>query len=40
MNMDTLPEEVDFVFFVEAMPDNGLHRVAIAIEAWTPRPPR
>ena len=32
MNMDTLPDEVDFVFFVEALPDDGLHRVAIAVE--------
>ena len=32
MNMDTLPEEMDFVFFVKALPDDGLHRVAIAVE--------
>ena len=32
MNMDTLPDEVDFVFFVEALPEDGLHRVAIAVE--------
>lgn len=32
MNMDTLPDEVDFVFFVETLPDDGLHRVAIAVE--------
>ena len=32
MNMDTLPDEVDFVFFVDALPDDGLHRVAIAVE--------
>ena len=32
MNMDSLPEEVDFVFFVEALPEDGLHRVAIAVE--------
>ena len=32
MNVDTLPDEVDFVFFVEALPDDGLHRVAIAVE--------
>ncbi len=32
MSIDTLPEEVDFVFFVEALPDDGLHRLAIAVE--------
>ncbi len=32
MGMDSLPDEVDFVFFVEALPDDGLHRVAIAVE--------
>ena len=32
MNMDTLPNEVDFVFFVEALPEDGLRRVAIAVE--------
>ena len=32
MNMDSLPDEVDFVFFVETLPDDGLHRVAIAVE--------
>ena len=32
MNIDTLPDEMDFVFFVEALPDDGLHRVANAVE--------
>ena len=32
MNIDTLPEEADFVFFAEALPEDGLHRVAIAVE--------
>lgn len=32
MNIDTLPDEADFVFFVEALPEDGLHRLAIAVE--------
>lgn len=32
MNIDTLPEQADFVFFVEALPEDGLHRLAIAVE--------
>ena len=32
MNIDTLPDEADFVFFAEALPGGGLHRVAIAVE--------
>ena len=32
MNIDTLPDEADFVFFAEALPEDGLHRVAIAVE--------
>ena len=32
MNIDTLPDEADFVFFAEALPDDVLHRVAIAVE--------
>ena len=32
MNMDTLPEELDFVFFTEELPEDGLHRVAIAVD--------
>ena len=32
MNIDTLPDEVDFVFFVQALPEDGLHRLAIAVE--------
>ncbi len=31
MNADTLPDEVDFVFFVEELPEDGLHRVAISV---------
>ena len=31
MTADTLPDKVDFVFFVEALPEDGLHRVAIAV---------
>ena len=32
MNMDTLPDDVDFVFFVETLPADGLHRMVIAVE--------
>ena len=32
MNIDTLSGEADFVFFVEALPEEGLHRLAIAVE--------
>ncbi len=32
MSIDSLPEEADFVFIVEALPDDGLHRLAIAVE--------
>ena len=32
MNIDTLPEEADFVFFAEALPEDGLHRVSIAVD--------
>ena len=32
MSMDSLPEDLNFVFFVEALPDDGLHRLAIAVE--------
>ena len=32
MNMDNLPDEVDFVFYVEALPDDELHRMAITVE--------
>ena len=32
MDIDTLPDEVDFVFVAEALPEDGLHRVAIAVE--------
>lgn len=32
MNIDTLPDEADFVFFAETMPDEGLHRIAIAVD--------
>ena len=32
MDIDTLPDEADFVFFAEALPEDGLHRVAIAVE--------
>ena len=32
MTADTLPNEVDFVFFVEEFPEDGPHRVAIAVE--------
>ena len=32
MNIDTLPDEADFVFFAEPLPDDGLHRVSIAVE--------
>ena len=32
MSVDTLPDEADFVFFVEALPEDGLHRVAVAVE--------
>lgn len=32
MTADTLPDEVNFVFFVEELPEDGLHRVAIAVE--------
>lgn len=30
MNVDTLPGEREFVFFAEALPKDGLHRLAIA----------
>ncbi len=32
MIADTLPEAVDYVFVAEALPEAGLHRVAIAVE--------
>ena len=33
MNIDTLPDEVEFVFFAEALPEeDGLYRIAIAVE--------
>ena len=32
MSVDTLPDEPDFVFFAEKLPEDGLHRVAIAVE--------
>ncbi len=32
MNIDTLPGEPDFVFFAEELPEDGLHRIAIAVE--------
>ena len=32
MTVDTLPDEVDFVFFVETLPEDGLHRIALAVE--------
>lgn len=32
MTVDTLPDEVDFVFFVVALPEDGLHRIALAVE--------
>ena len=32
MNIDPLPDEADFVFFTEPLPDDGLHCVAIAVE--------
>ena len=32
MNIDTLPDEADFVFFAEPLPEDGLHRVSIAVE--------
>ena len=32
MYIDTLPNEADFVFFAEGLPEDGLHRVAIAVE--------
>ena len=32
MDIDTLPDEADFVFFAEALPEDGLHRVAIAVQ--------
>ena len=41
MNIDTLPDEADFVFFAEALPEDGLHRVSIAVEGLgAPIPPR
>ena len=40
MNIDTLPDEADFVFFAEPLPEeDGMHRVAIAVEEMdTPIP--
>lgn len=32
MTADTLPEKVEFVFVAEALPEDGMHRVAIAVE--------
>ena len=32
MDIGTLPDEADFVFFAEVLPEDGLHRVSIAIE--------
>ena len=32
MHIDTLPDEAVFVFFAEALPEDGLHGVAIAVE--------
>ena len=32
MTADTLPDEVDFVFFAEEIPEDGLHRIAIVVE--------
>ena len=32
MSMENLLGEVDFVFFVETLPGDGLHRMAIAVE--------
>ena len=33
MSVDTLPDEPDFVFFAEELPEeDGLYRIAIAVE--------
>ena len=32
MSVDTLPDEVDFVFFAEELPEDGVHRIAVAVE--------
>ena len=33
MSVNTLPDEPDFVFFAEALPEeDGLYRIAIAVE--------
>lgn len=33
MNIDTLPDEVDFVFLAAALPEeDGLYRIALAVE--------
>ena len=33
MNANTLPDEVDFVFFAEELPEeDGLYRIALAVE--------
>ena len=36
MNIDTSPDEADYVFFAEALPEDGLHRVAIVVEGMEP----
>lgn len=36
MTVDTLPDDVDFVFFVEALPEDGLHASRSPSRAWTP----
>lgn len=36
MSIDALPDDVDFVFFVEELPDEeGVHRIAIAAEGMS-----
>lgn len=32
MTADTLPDEVDFVFCPEALPDDDMHRVVLVVE--------
>ena len=36
MSVDAPPDEVDFVFFAEDLPDeDGVHRIAIAVEGMS-----
>ena len=32
MTADILPDEVDFVFCPDALPEEGLHRIVLAVE--------